>query len=54
MKGKREYVKDNFYEEFATTVTGCPKNDIKILQEHFSDKRIKTHLLLRTVNCMRK
>jgi hypothetical protein len=28
---KNEYIKDSLYEELETTVTGCPKNDSKIL-----------------------
>jgi hypothetical protein len=28
---KNEYIKDRFYTELETLVTGCPKNDIKIL-----------------------
>jgi hypothetical protein len=33
-----EYIKDSFYEELDTIVTGCPKNDIKILLGDFNTK----------------
>jgi hypothetical protein len=35
---KNEYIKDSFHEELETTVTGCPKNDIKILLGDFNAK----------------
>jgi hypothetical protein len=35
---KSEYIKDSFYEELETVVTGCPKNDIKILLVDFNAK----------------
>jgi hypothetical protein len=28
---KNECIKDSFHEKLETIVTGCPKNDIKIL-----------------------
>jgi hypothetical protein len=35
---KNEYIKDRFYEESESVVTGCPKNDIKILLGDFNSK----------------
>jgi exonuclease III len=37
-KEKNEYIKESFYEEVETIVTGCPKNDIKILLGDFNAK----------------
>jgi hypothetical protein len=34
----KEIIKVGFYEELETTVTGYPKNNIKILQGNFHDK----------------
>lgn len=35
---KNEYIKNNFYEELETIVTGYPKNDIKIPLGEFNAK----------------
>jgi hypothetical protein len=35
---KNEYMKESFYEELETIVTGCTKNGIKILLGYFNAK----------------